>query len=239
MTRRIRDLLRAEIIGDSFRDCALPSEEELRVEFGAPRACVRDALAMLQEEGLVNRVRGQGTFVTSGRVHQSLHELHGTEDPGEESIWNGRMSARVLDWSDVAAAPPVALLLRIEPGTPVLRIDYVAAFDGRPIGYATNYVTYPEAARLRRDIMRVDFYALLRHGNIDVGESDVLLDSAVADEHDAELLGIEVGEPVLVGQQTIFDDAGRPIDCAFFRAGGRRSTYFSKATRSSAELGES
>jgi len=239
LTRRIRDLLRAEVIAGSFPGNMLPTEEELRAEFDAPRACVRDALALLQEEGLVTRVRGQGTFVTRGRILQSLHETHGVNEPAADSIWGGRMTARIIDWSDVSATPPVARMLQVEAGTRVLRIDYTAYLGDTVIGQATNHLTYPEAGRLAPDMMSVDFYAMLRNGGVQVGESVVLLETGAADEHDAAMLDIAVGDPVLAMEQTILDLDGRPVDAAFVRGPATSSTFFSRARGSVAERGGS
>jgi GntR family transcriptional regulator len=236
-TRRVRDLLRASIIAGEFLDGALPSEEELRAEFDAPRACVRDALTLLHEEGLLTRARGRGTFVASSRVWTSLREMHGVDQPSDDSIWHGRMSTEIIDWGDLGATPPVARLLGIPVGTTVLRIDYIALLDDVAIGGATNYVVYPDAGRLSADMLRVDFYAMLRHGGIAVGESTFLIDTAMADEHDFDLLGLSVGSPVTLLEQVIYDLDGRPVDVAFCRSCSSRTTLFSRASKIAAEPG--
>lgn len=228
-TRRIRDLLRAGIIAEEFGHGPLPSEEELRAEFTAPRACVRNALALLEHEGLIVRVRGRGTFVASGRVWTSLREMHGVEPPTDDSIWHGRMRTQVLDWSEMPATPPVARLLGGDAGEPVLRIDYVAVLDDATIGGATNYVRFPEAGNLDRSMLRVDFYEMLRLGGIAVARSTFRIDTGQADEHDTELFGVEPGAPMLVFEQIIYDDNDSPVDVAFCRTCGGRTTLFSRA----------
>lgn len=233
LTRRIRDLLRAEIVSDRFAGGVLPTEEELRAAFDAPRAAVREALNLLQEEGLLSRVRGQGTFVTSRRVRQVLEEMHGVSDPTGESIWNGRMNTKILDWSDVPATPPIARMLQVEVGTTVLRIDYVAKLGDIAIGTATNHLTYPEAESLSPDLIRVDFYDMLHRAGVEVGESTFLFDSSKADEYDAALLDISLGSPVMVIEQMIYAPDGHPIDAALCRA-SHRSMFFSRAGRTTA-----
>lgn len=228
-TRRIRDLLRASIIAEEFGGGSLPSEEELRAEFDAPRACVRDALTLLEREGLIVRIRGRGTFVAGGRVWTSLREMHGVEEPTDDSIWHGRMRTQVLDWSEVPASPPVARLLGRDAGEPVLRIDYVGLLDDAAIGGATNYVRFPEARKLERSMLRVDFYEMLRLGGIAVARSTFRIDTGQADEHDTELFGVEPGAPMLVFEQVIYDDNDKPVDVAFVRSCASRTTLFSRA----------
>ena len=43
-------------------EVALPTEEELRQEFGVSRVTIRRALAEIKREGLIRRVRGSGTY---------------------------------------------------------------------------------------------------------------------------------------------------------------------------------
>src|SRR5438309_7340880 len=50
----------------------LPSEPKLAAELGVSRATVRDALRALEQEGLVRRVQGSGTYVAHPRVPNSL-----------------------------------------------------------------------------------------------------------------------------------------------------------------------
>lgn len=54
--RRFADLLRQQIHADSFAERGLPSESELAAEFGVSRNAVRDGLALLKQEGLIDRV---------------------------------------------------------------------------------------------------------------------------------------------------------------------------------------
>ena len=59
--REIRDLLRS---GDVVPGQRLPNERKLAEMKGASRTQVRDALLMLQKEGLVERKIGSGTYLS-------------------------------------------------------------------------------------------------------------------------------------------------------------------------------
>ena len=72
----VADTLRREIAEGVFRDGqTLLTEEELRVRFGVSRQTVRQAIALLEDDGLVDRRRGSGTYVRHGprRRQGALH----------------------------------------------------------------------------------------------------------------------------------------------------------------------
>lgn len=63
----VADALRRDIAGGVYTDGqALMTEVELKDRFGVSRQTVRQAIALLEEDGLVIRRRGSGTYVTHG-----------------------------------------------------------------------------------------------------------------------------------------------------------------------------
>ena len=73
----VADTLRKEIARGVFRDGqTLMTEEELRVRFDVSRQTVRQAIALLEDDGLVDRRRGSGTYVRHGpRRRQGLIQV--------------------------------------------------------------------------------------------------------------------------------------------------------------------
>ncbi len=64
---QVADTLRREIAEGVFRDGqTLMTEEELRFRFDVSRQTVRQAIALLEDDGLVDRRRGSGTYVRHG-----------------------------------------------------------------------------------------------------------------------------------------------------------------------------
>ena len=62
--RQLADLLRDQIAAGKLPAGArVPSETHLVQEYGLARGTVRKALAALEEEGLIVRVQGRGSFV--------------------------------------------------------------------------------------------------------------------------------------------------------------------------------
>ena len=73
----VADTLLKEIARGIFRDGqTLMTEEELRVRFDVSRQTVRQAIALLEDDGLVDRRRGSGTYVRHGpRRHQGMIQV--------------------------------------------------------------------------------------------------------------------------------------------------------------------
>ena len=64
---QVAEILRREIAEGVFRDGqTLMTEEELRFRFDVSRQTVRQAIALLEDDGLVDRRRGSGTYVRHG-----------------------------------------------------------------------------------------------------------------------------------------------------------------------------
>ncbi len=64
---QVADTLRQEIADGIFRDGqTLMTEEELRMRFDVSRQTIRQAISLLEADGLVDRRRGSGTYVRHG-----------------------------------------------------------------------------------------------------------------------------------------------------------------------------
>ena len=74
---QVADVLRKEIAEGVFRDGqTLMTEEELRFRFNVSRQTIRQAIALLEEDGLVDRRRGSGTYVRHGPRRRMQGTVH-------------------------------------------------------------------------------------------------------------------------------------------------------------------
>jgi GntR family transcriptional regulator len=229
--RRLRDMLRAAVQGGRYDDGQLPSEAELMASHRATRATVRQALALLRAEGLIERTQGIGTHAVLHPVSTELPEAHGVISPGRDSMFNRRMRPRVLDRSVVPAPATVADRLGVARATQCLRLEYVALHEEEPVALATNYVLFPQAERLRHTPFVSDWYALLADAGVELSESEFVFGCELADELLASVLGIREGAPLIAMEQIIYDRHGRPFDLAFIHTCGERFRFVSRALR--------
>jgi len=229
--RRVRDIMRAGVRGGSYPHGLLPSEADLMTSCQAHRATVRAALVLLRDEGLIERTQGVGTHAVVHPVTTSLPEAHGVITPARDSIFNQRMRPRELDRSVVAAPATVAERLEIAPGTPCLRLEYVALHDEEPIAIATNYVRFPEAEQLRDTPFVSDWYRLLADAGVALSDSEFVFDCELADAPLAAVLGVRVGAPLISMEQIIYDLDGKPFDVAFIHTRGERFRFVSRGSK--------
>ncbi len=136
--RRIRDVLRARILAGTYGEQPLPSEAELARAFRVSRNIVRDVLALLRAEGLIDRIPGAGTFVVSGKAVQGLDRLRGLAESLETG--SARVVNQVLLAQTVPATATVAERLMLDPGSPVVALERVRLLDDQPLSLDASYL---------------------------------------------------------------------------------------------------
>lgn len=139
LSEAVRDqllkLIREEVFPVGER---LPSEPELARQMNVSRPVIREALQMLQSEGIVLRKHGLGTFVQTRapRLTQGIERLSSmTELIRDQGRQPG--TARVTIHR-VEADTETASRLSVDPGAPVLRIERVRTADGIPFAVDTS-----------------------------------------------------------------------------------------------------
>lgn len=222
--RRIRDVLRTRILAGVYGSRPLPSETELAAEFGASRNIVRDVLALLRTEGLVDRIPGVGTFVVSGKAVQGLDRLRGLAESFDTGC--DRVVNQVLLADTVPATPTVAERLELDPGTDVVALERVRLLDGQPLSLDASYLP-ADIGRplLEMDLARHDVFGLLEGElGLPLGAAALSIEAIAADRTVADLLHVPDGFPLLFLERLTYTDAGRPIDLEFVRFRGDRTS---------------
>jgi GntR family transcriptional regulator len=226
--RRLRDLLRSELLAGVYRDGLVPSEAALMLEHNASRATVRAALNQLRHAGLVERLQGTGTFVVAERFAVRLVELHGVDGALDPAAG---LTADVIDNSVVPMPASVAAQLGDQSGAPCLRLEYRSLSNGRVIALCTNYLRFPEATAVQHADFNSHWYDLMADASLEVAGTELLLDAVLADDPGlAELLEVELNAPLLAAQQVIRDATGRPYDFAILRMRADRLSVLARGT---------
>lgn len=203
--QEIADQIRSRIEAGEFgAGRLLPSESELSVAYGASRVTVRRALELLRDEGLVDSRQGFGWFAAADPLRQPLARLGTIEDQlAAEGVGSER---RILDFRFMAAPRRVAELLGADT---VLRVRRLNLADGSPFALVTVWCPESLGAELSRaDVARSPFYELI---GIELGGATQIIGAAAASTHEAEVLGVPSGSPVLRCERVTRTAEGSPV----------------------------
>ncbi|WP_119696746.1 GntR family transcriptional regulator [Microbacterium halotolerans] len=207
----------------------LPAEHELSSRFEVNRLTVRQAIAELQKLGIVQIRRGSGTFVAEppslveivstvparaqrrDSVHAAL--LGSEEDNGSSEAASVRVTERID--SRAADDSPTGRLAAGHLGMTVeelVRIDSVMFRSGQP--WIVNSYWMPtrlgeRAASVREGETVVT--TLRAAGDIALVYLWRAFSATAADFDEADLLGADVGSPLLVRDGVTADADGKPV----------------------------
>ena len=204
---QISRLIADEVSGGALqRGDRLPSERELCQRFGVSRVTLRRALADLVRQGVLESSRGRGWFVTTGVLGEPPNALQSfTETASARGL---PAAARVLEAASRPATLEEAEELTIAPGAPLFHLRRVRLLGGLPIAFDHSRVPLDLAPGLAdADFAVASLYAVLEAEGVTPARADYQVQACAADATAAELLGTDLGDPVLVTDQVIFDAA--------------------------------
>ncbi len=218
--RRIEQALRERIAGLQ-PGARLPSDAELRAEFGVSRMTARNAMQRLADEGLIARRPGRGSFVAQPPAHRRANRL---------MTFSQEMRRRGLTPTSVVlvrvvrpATPDEAAALGVAVQESVVHLRRLRCADDRPMALESTVLigACAEAVSLA-DLEHGSLHeALLRAGfTLRRGTGTIASEPATAE--DARLLDLGLGRPLLVERRVIEDAHGRAIEATESRYPGDR-----------------
>lgn len=152
----VRDRLAVGEFNERF-----PSDAELVSHYGVSRQTVREAVRHLQQEGLVERIRGQGSSLRRRPIEQSLGTLYSLYRSAEEQGFVQESLVRVLEQRTDAQA---AEMLDCEPDEPLVYLERLRLLDGEPLMLDWSWLPW----RLAHRLLSVDFHRTALYRELEV-----------------------------------------------------------------------
>ncbi|MCQ4159014.1 GntR family transcriptional regulator [Roseomonas sp. GC11] len=231
---RLRDALARRLAaGEWPPGTALPAESRLAQDYGVALQTMRRALSHLEQEGLVERRQGRGTFSRQAPAAASLLRFFLLRHAGEAK---GPIlpESRILSARQEGLPPEAAARLGRPAGAPALRLERLRAWGGETLLAETIHLPLPEAAPLLAlppEGYGALLYPLLQaRCGLLVARVEDEVSVGRADAATALALGLQAGEAVILADRTAFDAAGRAVEHRIARGRADRFRYRATAT---------
>lgn len=191
----------------------IPSEMDLATRFEVSQGTVRRAIDELAAENLLVRRQGKGTFVATHADPRAFFRfLRLVPDNGTVP----RSRSEPLECQSLRAGQEVARALSINHGDPVLQLRRVLRFDGKPMVVDEIYLPADLFPNLSLDQLRASdrsLYTLFESlFGVRMVRAEEKIRAVAADAMAAQLLGIDVGTPLLSVERTAYTYGNRPAE---------------------------
>jgi len=211
--RQVYLVLRDRILSNALAPGArLPTEVDLARFHRVSRVTVRRALAELSREQLIERRRASGTRViyrpSSKPMTADIANVLATlVEMGE------RTTSKLLSFSYVPAAGPIAEALGLRAEEKLQRSVRVRSTDGMPFSYLVAHVpdrigtTYS-----RRELAATPLLALLERSGVKIERASQRISAVLATPETAHTLKVGVGSPLIELVRVVYDSDGRGVE---------------------------
>jgi GntR family transcriptional regulator len=212
---RVTRALAADVAaGRLRRGERLAPERELSARFGVSRNTLRRALHALAEQALLESSGRRGWRVAEPSFTETAH---GPQSMTQWATANRlELRSRVRRARARTASDREAQLLRIARHAPVFELERVRIVNGVPLSFDRSTLVL-ELAPFLPEIEFEDtslYGVLFDRAAIAPGSHECTIRAAVATLPVAKVLEIAVGSPVLVMDELVSDQYGRPFELA-------------------------
>ena len=211
----------------------IPGEQDLCEHYQVSRTVVRQALRELEYEGVISRQKGKGTFISLPKISEGLvQKLTGFyQDMVERGL---RPGTKVLHQNVIPSNDKIARFLNIKAGEKLIDIQRLRFINEEPIQLVTTYIPYEICPALASiDLTNCSLYEYLeKECEIFITKGRRYIEAVLANDFEAEILGIERGAPLLMPDSISYSEDGIPIEYYHALHRGDRSRFEVELVRS-------
>ncbi len=215
---RVGSLIRNKILSGRLEPGEkLPSEDELTRLFGVSRITIRNALSHLQNEGLIVRNHGRGTFVSenipvkkqfifTGGIHDIVLDVQ-------------KYKVKCLGLEDIVVsearhARDVAKFLSLSMKDPIIRVSRVRLLKSTPLYFLENFMPQHYREHLsENDLAAKPLLKILKEKiGLTIGRGEMFIEAVPADPDVAEILDAQIFEPLIFFTVHYWLASGEPME---------------------------
>ena len=208
---------------------AIPSEMELAVRYAVSQGTVRKAIDELAADNLLVRRQGKGTFVATHQEDDwQFRFLRLAPDSGDKFHHTNLF----LACDKVPATSYIANLLKLKAGDPVIHIDRVQSFAGKPTVFEEIWLPGNRFKDLSLEVIQEwhgPMYAFYESEcATHMVRAEEKIKAVAADEKLAAHLQLPLGSPLLSVERVSFTYGNRPVEIRHARYDTSEQHYENK-----------
>ncbi len=198
--------------GELAAGSRLPAERELSKQFGVTRMTLRQALNMLDKQGLLTRRQGDGTYVALPRIERAAGHLFPFSIEMRHRGYTP--SARVILLEQRAAEASVANTMGFAVGAPVYYSHRLRLINQEPVMLEKFYVPvqrFPDFDR--HNLSDHSIYEVMAtvYG-VAISQARQSLEPVAATSYEADLLAVSPGTPLMLERRLTYDASGLVVE---------------------------
>jgi GntR family transcriptional regulator len=211
ITYQLAQVIRAGIMRGTYPPgFRLPTEVQLASDYGVSVITVQRALKALDDEGLIKRYRGRGTFVEE----MPMHLISPKSPTALDLMLSHEFSGDTEIFEKKVIPTPAHLQLQFKGVEKLMIIRRLVRLEGQPWSYATHYVL-PELGRkmTTAQLKRYPMFRILREFlGLSFNNVESTLEAVTAPLEISRILEIDPLAPVLLFSGALFASNGVLVD---------------------------
>lgn len=194
---QLADRIREQIKIQAYKQGdKLPSERQLAKDYNVSVITSRKALAELEDEGLIERIQGKGTFVAIKKYNRSLNKFVSFTEMCN-SI-GAKAGSKELEKKIIVPNKKLAEKLEVSPNSQVVYISRLRYVDDEPMVIEYNYFDLDYAYLLNQDLDKSLFEILKNKSGFSVVDSHKTIEIVRSNIEESTLMNIPVASPIIL-----------------------------------------
>jgi GntR family transcriptional regulator len=213
--QKLANNIRKSIIDGTFKAGEkIPSEVSLCKSTGLALLTVRQALGVLVDEGLLERIPGKGTFITEINWRKATFIMNGLGDLSSDDF-----KVRIVCVSVKRASEDVARRLSLAVGEAVVYLKRtIGPLSGPPFMVQEGFLLLdPYRPIMEAELASTYLIGLFKgSGKGLIKTANIKVKPGLLSTEDAAILELQEGEAVFKLEYTFYDSASKPLAFGLF-----------------------
>ena len=192
---------------------AIPSEMELAARYAVSQGTVRKAIDELAAQNLLVRRQGIGTFVATHQEENWQYRFLRLETDSGEKL---HLKNQFLVCENIQSDAHIGHLLNLKVGDPIIRIDRVQSYAGKPIVFEEIWLPEARFKGLTMDALNSwhgPMYAFYESEYAThMVRAQERIKAVLANQSLAQYLQIAVGAALLSVERVAFTYGNKPVE---------------------------